>query len=188
MSSRIVTAAAAALVFAAACYVAHAAATPDYDYFKAKVQPIFLTKRSGHAPCVMCHAEVQQRVPAREASRRQDHLDRRADPQELRHGAEARAGRRRSADEQDPHPPARARGRRRCLPLRRPPVRQQERSELAHHRRLGQGRHAPGRQAVARHSKIRRVGKARTPSARAHPTALRRGEKHQRVNSTAAPA
>ena len=58
MSSRIVTAAAAALVSAAACYVAHAAATPDYDYFKAKVQPIFLTKRAGHAPCVMCHAEA----------------------------------------------------------------------------------------------------------------------------------
>ena len=34
------------------------AATLDYDYFKAKVQPIFLTKRPGHAPCVMCHAEA----------------------------------------------------------------------------------------------------------------------------------
>ena len=34
------------------------AATLDYEYFKAKVQPIFLAKRAGHAPCVMCHAEA----------------------------------------------------------------------------------------------------------------------------------
>jgi hypothetical protein len=27
----------------------------DYDYFKAKVQPIFLTKRPGHARCISCH-------------------------------------------------------------------------------------------------------------------------------------
>jgi hypothetical protein len=34
-----------------------AAATLDYEFYKAKVQPIFLEKRAGHAPCVMCHAE-----------------------------------------------------------------------------------------------------------------------------------
>jgi len=27
----------------------------DYDYFKAKVQPIFLAKRTGHARCISCH-------------------------------------------------------------------------------------------------------------------------------------
>ena len=27
----------------------------DYDYFKTKVQPIFLTKRPGHARCIACH-------------------------------------------------------------------------------------------------------------------------------------
>jgi hypothetical protein len=27
----------------------------DYEYFKAKVQPIFLAKRTGHARCVSCH-------------------------------------------------------------------------------------------------------------------------------------
>jgi len=27
----------------------------DYDYFKTKVQPIFLTKRPGHARCISCH-------------------------------------------------------------------------------------------------------------------------------------
>jgi hypothetical protein len=27
----------------------------DYDYFKTKIQPIFLAKREGHARCVACH-------------------------------------------------------------------------------------------------------------------------------------
>jgi len=28
----------------------------DYDYFKTKVQPIFMTKRPGHARCISCHS------------------------------------------------------------------------------------------------------------------------------------
>jgi hypothetical protein len=28
----------------------------DYDYFKTKVQPIFLEKRTGYTRCVVCHA------------------------------------------------------------------------------------------------------------------------------------
>src|ERR1700745_495908 len=28
----------------------------DFEYFKAKVQPILLAKREGHARCVSCHA------------------------------------------------------------------------------------------------------------------------------------
>jgi hypothetical protein len=44
------------LVFTGA--VVTGAAALDYEYFKAKVQPIFLAKRPGHAPCVMCHAEA----------------------------------------------------------------------------------------------------------------------------------
>src|SRR5580698_2936679 len=56
MSVRIVVA--AACVLGAATLVANAAVTLDYDFFKARVQPIFLEKRSGHAPCVMCHAEA----------------------------------------------------------------------------------------------------------------------------------
>ena len=28
----------------------------DYEFFKTKVQPIFLAKRTGHARCVACHA------------------------------------------------------------------------------------------------------------------------------------
>jgi len=31
------------------------AATLDYEFFKTKVQPIFLTKRPGHARCIACH-------------------------------------------------------------------------------------------------------------------------------------
>jgi len=32
-----------------------AAAPLDYDFFKTKVEPIFLFKRPGHARCVVCH-------------------------------------------------------------------------------------------------------------------------------------
>jgi hypothetical protein len=32
-----------------------AQASLDYEYFKTKVQPIFLTKRPGHARCISCH-------------------------------------------------------------------------------------------------------------------------------------
>jgi YVTN family beta-propeller protein len=33
-----------------------ASAPLDYEFFKSRVQPIFLAKRSGHARCVSCHA------------------------------------------------------------------------------------------------------------------------------------
>ena len=33
-----------------------ASATLDYEFFKTKVQPIFLAKRAGHARCVACHS------------------------------------------------------------------------------------------------------------------------------------
>jgi hypothetical protein len=32
-----------------------AAAALNYDFFKVKVQPVFLAKRPGHARCVACH-------------------------------------------------------------------------------------------------------------------------------------
>ena len=32
-----------------------ASKTLDYEYFKTKVQPIFLAKRPGHARCIACH-------------------------------------------------------------------------------------------------------------------------------------
>lgn len=58
MSVRIAVVIATASALALASAAVSEAATLDYDYFKAKVQPIFLTKRPGHAPCVMCHAEA----------------------------------------------------------------------------------------------------------------------------------
>ena len=50
--------AAAALALASAGIVA-SRATPvlDYDFFKARVEPIFLEKRAGHTRCYVCHAE-----------------------------------------------------------------------------------------------------------------------------------
>src|SRR5271166_724203 len=50
--------AAAALVVASAWMVApRAAPVLDYDFFKARVEPIFLEKRAGHTRCYVCHAE-----------------------------------------------------------------------------------------------------------------------------------
>ena len=34
-----------------------AARSLDYDFFKTRVQPIFLQKRDGHTRCYVCHAE-----------------------------------------------------------------------------------------------------------------------------------
>src|SRR2546429_245390 len=34
---------------------AGSSSSPDFEYFKAKVQPILLAKRDGHARCVSCH-------------------------------------------------------------------------------------------------------------------------------------
>lgn len=33
-----------------------ASASLDFEFFKTKVQPIFLAKRPGHARCIACHA------------------------------------------------------------------------------------------------------------------------------------
>ena len=60
MSARltIVFAAVAALSAASIGVVAsHAApaAQPDFEMFKTKVAPIFMKKRPGHSPCVVCH-------------------------------------------------------------------------------------------------------------------------------------
>src|ERR1700722_15002382 len=59
ISIRIAVVAAASVTFAlASATLVSAAGTLDYDFFKAKVQPIFLAKRPGHAACVMCHADA----------------------------------------------------------------------------------------------------------------------------------
>ena len=56
MSVRVVVA--TAMFALASTAIVPAAGTLDYDFYKAKVQPIFLVKRPGHAPCVMCHADA----------------------------------------------------------------------------------------------------------------------------------
>src|ERR1700758_2533032 len=71
MSVRLVIAAATFAL--ASTSILPAAATLDYDFYKAKVQPIFLAKRPGHAPCVMCHAEAAnmlrlEKLPAGQAA------------------------------------------------------------------------------------------------------------------------
>src|SRR5258705_12742935 len=45
------------LVFAALSPAAARAQALDYDFFKTRVQPIFLEKRPGHTRCVVCHSE-----------------------------------------------------------------------------------------------------------------------------------
>ena len=47
----------------ASAFVSHPvhAAEPvslDYEYYKARVEPIFLTKRDGHARCFVCHSDA----------------------------------------------------------------------------------------------------------------------------------
>ena len=55
--------AAARMTFALAAALLAASSAPraapplDYDFFKARVQPIFLEKRDGHTRCYVCHAE-----------------------------------------------------------------------------------------------------------------------------------
>jgi hypothetical protein len=56
MSVRVVVA--AAMFALASTSLVPAAGILDYEFYKAKVQPIFLAKRPGHAPCVMCHADA----------------------------------------------------------------------------------------------------------------------------------
>lgn len=72
MSVRMVATLLVAVLTLGGAAVCNAAAL-DYEYFKAKVQPIFLAKRPGHAPCVMCHAEANnmlrlQKLPRGQAT------------------------------------------------------------------------------------------------------------------------
>jgi hypothetical protein len=52
----VVAAVAGSALILAGVRLVSAAGTLDYEFYKAEVQPIFLAKRPGHAPCVMCHA------------------------------------------------------------------------------------------------------------------------------------
>ena len=37
-----------------------AAPALDFEFFKTRVQPIFLAERPGHARCIACHGSVRQ--------------------------------------------------------------------------------------------------------------------------------
>ena len=49
------TMASVALLLAAGLLSQQPAPPLDYEYFKTKVQPVFVKKRPGHARCVACH-------------------------------------------------------------------------------------------------------------------------------------
>jgi hypothetical protein len=55
--SAAVFAAAAALSFVSSSQAAAPATALDYDFFKTKVEPVFLTHREGHTRCVACHTQ-----------------------------------------------------------------------------------------------------------------------------------
>src|SRR5262249_9753452 len=57
MSGRFMVACAVALALGAAPSQAAPAPAPglDYEFFKTKVEPIFMKKRGEHSPCVVCH-------------------------------------------------------------------------------------------------------------------------------------
>ena len=57
MSARSTIALAAALSLGHLSVVASKTPTLDYEFFKAKVEPIFLKKREGHTRCYVCHEE-----------------------------------------------------------------------------------------------------------------------------------
>ena len=67
MSVRLTVVFAAAVALGAAAVAAGASqAAPaqglDYEFFKTKVQPIFLKKRENHARCIQCHTEANNFV------------------------------------------------------------------------------------------------------------------------------
>ena len=59
MPGRALTAVAvlAALAVSSAITAAQTAPKLDYEFFKSRVEPVFLTKRADHARCYVCHAE-----------------------------------------------------------------------------------------------------------------------------------
>jgi hypothetical protein len=57
MPLRLIIVCVALLAVSAGSFAVAAAPAPalDYNFFKTRVQPIFLKKREGHARCVVCH-------------------------------------------------------------------------------------------------------------------------------------
>src|SRR6202166_1229099 len=53
----VIVAALAALAVSGSIAAVQGAPQLDYDYFKSRVEPVFLTKRPDHARCYACHVE-----------------------------------------------------------------------------------------------------------------------------------
>ena len=95
----------------------------DFEFFKTRVQPIFLAERPGHARCIACHGRARPCGCSRSRAGRHG-LDRRGVAEELRYRpADGRAGQR-----EEPAADASARGkcRRRLLSQRRQALESQD--------------------------------------------------------------
>lgn len=57
ISARLTVALASALSFSNLSVMASKTPTLDYEFFKTKIEPIFLKKREGHTRCYVCHEE-----------------------------------------------------------------------------------------------------------------------------------
>ena len=55
--ARVIVAVLAAMVISTSMRAAQTAPKLDYEFFKARVEPVFLTKRPDHARCYVCHVE-----------------------------------------------------------------------------------------------------------------------------------
>ncbi len=111
--------------------------TLDYDFYKARVEPIFLKKKAGHTRCVVCHSESNNFLKLEPLSSGAKALERRAVAQEFRDGVEARQSRR-ADGEPAVDASAGARRRRRRVSLRRPAVHVGQRPGLEDDGRLRQ--------------------------------------------------
>ena len=114
-----------------------AAPSLDYEFFKTRVQPVFLQKRDGHTRCYVCHAESNNAF----------RLERLAPGASAWSEEQSRKNFEMAAILVNPGDPgdqpavaaaAGARGRRQRLPFRRPAVRVQGRPELEDPGGLGQ--------------------------------------------------
>ena len=55
--ARIIVAVLAAMAISTSMSAAQTVPKLDYEFFKARVEPVFLTKRPDHARCYVCHVE-----------------------------------------------------------------------------------------------------------------------------------
>ena len=152
MATRPIRYVAATVLLAAAVaaqMAARAAPTLDYDFFKARVEPIFLQKRDGHTRCYVCHAESNNAFRLERLSPGASTLERGAVAAQFRDGIDpGEPGR--SRDQPPAAAAARTRGRRQCLPLRRTAVCVEGGRELENPGRLGERPEAIDRAARQR--------------------------------------